>query len=117
VTFDAFSLPTLSDSKPDKPRFSGEDADQSSKNSIPEAMHLAMAKEQDHLVVCIDENNQVVQSYGDTTKFLLQKNFNLNLAELLIRPLDIAFNKLKSATLKTNEKNSAGGIKIIEIGV
>jgi len=68
--------------------------------------------EQGHLVVCIDETDRVIQTYGDTTKYLLQKNFNSNLIELLPKPLVIAFTNLKVSALKSNKKVSVKGVKI-----
>ena len=64
------------------------------------------------MAVCINKKYQVVKFYGDTAKFLLQKNFNLNLEELMPKPLVIAFNTLVIKTLKNNEKATVNGIKI-----
>jgi len=81
-------------------------------STLIEAVNLSLVKDLDYLVVCIDENNHVVKSYGDTTKYLLQKNFNSNLEELLPKPLKVAFNNLVSDSLKTNKKVTVKGIKI-----
>ncbi|MEJ7685406.1 MAG: hypothetical protein WKG06_47710 [Segetibacter sp.] len=72
----------------------------------------ALISDLGYLVVCIDENNEVIQTFGDTTKYLLQKNFNLNLAELLPKPLTVAFNKANRQALQSNEKAVVKGIKI-----
>ncbi len=75
-------------------------------------MNGNLVSELDQLTVCIDENNRVVKAYGDTTKYLLQKNFNLNLTELLPAALVLAFNTIRVQTLKTNKKTAVKGIKI-----
>ncbi len=75
-------------------------------------MNLNLARERDYLAICIDENNQVIKSYGDTTKYLLQKHFISDLVELLPKPLVIALNTLSADALKTNQQATVGGIKI-----
>jgi two-component system CheB/CheR fusion protein len=77
-----------------------------------EAMNANLATELDYLALCIDESNHVVKSYGDTTKYLLQKHFNSNLTELLPKPLALAFNILSTKAVKTNQKSAVKGIKI-----
>ncbi len=81
-------------------------------NSLAEAVNAALVNDLDTLVVCIDENQHVVKFYGDTTKYLLQKNFNSNLSELLPKPLAVAFNTLSTSVLKTGKKANLHSIKI-----
>ncbi|WP_221391240.1 ATP-binding protein [Dyadobacter sp. NIV53] len=66
----------------------------------------------DFLIICIDENNLVVKSYGDTTKYLFQRNFTLNLTDLLEDRLAVAFKTLRNKVIKTNKKASVSGIEI-----
>jgi two-component system CheB/CheR fusion protein len=54
----------------------------------------------------------VIKTYGDTTKYLLQKNFISDLEKLLPRRLAMAFNILSNEVFKTKEKASKSGIKI-----
>src|SRR5579859_4497904 len=75
-------------------------------------MHENMARDLDQLVVCVNENNEVIKSYGDTKKYLLPRHFNSNLIELLPKPLAVAFSVLSINTLKSNEKSTINGIKI-----
>lgn len=112
VRFDAFSLPVLIDKKLAPSISSREDINQNANINLNEAVNEALVNELDCLVVCVDENNQVIKSFGDTTKYLLQKNFKSNLAELLPRPLAVAFNTLSLSALKTNKKVTVNGIKI-----
>ena len=64
------------------------------------------------MALCIDKKYQVIKFYGDTSKFLLQKNFNLNLEELMPKPLVAVFKTLVVNALKNNEKVSINGIRI-----
>ncbi|MES2429730.1 MAG: chemotaxis protein CheB [Bacteroidota bacterium] len=113
VRFDTFSLPELPHIKSTPSAFLREDILPNSSSSMAEAMNTILLTQMDCLAVCIDENNHVVRSYGDTSKYLLQKNFNLNLAELLPAQLAVAFNALSIKALKSNEKFSVSGIKIM----
>jgi two-component system CheB/CheR fusion protein len=109
VRFDAFSLPELK-AKLTPP--SREESVQNLNNTLAEVVNENIVTELDYLAVCIDENNHVVKTYGDTTKYLLQKNFNLNLTELLPRSLAVAFNTLIINVQKTNKKATVNGIKV-----
>jgi len=112
LQFDAFSLPELVDPKRKTSSFSYEDTSQSANNSQAEKMHDSLAEDLDYLAVCIDENNNVVKSYGDTTKYFLQKHYTSNLEALLPKPIAVAFNTLKTSALKTSKKTTLTGIKI-----
>ncbi|MDB5145486.1 MAG: chemotaxis protein CheR [Mucilaginibacter sp.] len=112
VSFDAFLLPELLDVKSSPSPFLREDTSKNAGHTLSDAMNTAFVNQLDCLALCIDENNQVVKSNGDTTKYLLQKHFNSNLSELLPKPLAIAFNTLSIKALKTNERTVATGIKV-----
>jgi two-component system CheB/CheR fusion protein len=112
VRFDAFAMPELFDTKRIAAPYSQEDTSKNTNNILAEAVNVSLVNELDCLVLCVDENNHVIKSYGDTTKYLHQKNFNSNLAELLPKPLAIAFSTLSTNALKTNEKATVNGIKI-----
>ncbi len=112
ISFEAFSMPELLDTKRKPSRFAHEDASKNTNHTLAEAMHESLAKKLDYFAVCIDENNQVIKSYGDTTKYLLHKHFNSNLPDLLPKPLAVAFNTLSKKALKTKENVVLNGIKI-----
>jgi two-component system CheB/CheR fusion protein len=112
VSFDAFSMPEYLDTKRKPFRLSHDDASKNTNHSLTEAMHESLAIRLDYCAVCVDENNQVLKSYGDTTKYLLHKHFNSNLAELLPKPLAVAFNALSKRALKTKENAVLNGIKV-----
>lgn len=114
VSFDAFSLPELSDIKR-TPKQVKEGFTDNIGNSVSEAIQNLLANQQGYLAICIDENNRVVKSYGDT-KYLLQGHFNLNLPELLPKPLAVSFNTLVKEVNKTKKPASLSGIKIKQDG-
>jgi two-component system, chemotaxis family, CheB/CheR fusion protein len=112
IRFDTFSLPQMANVTESRSFSSPKEASQKTTNSLAEAVNNNLIKELDYLAVCIDENNHVIKTYGDTTKYLLQKNFNLNLDELLPPALALAFSAIRMQALKTNNKATVNNIKI-----
>ncbi|MEO5943277.1 MAG: CheR family methyltransferase, partial [Ferruginibacter sp.] len=110
LRFDAFSLPSLQESKFSIPTSLRENGIEKSMFNLDEAVNSELIDDLDQLVVCIDESNHVVKSYGDTTKYLLQKNFYSDLTELLPKQLAIAFSSLKKEALITGKKTTVRGI-------
>lgn len=110
--FSAFLMPALLNTKAAPAPANRVDNYGNKRNNLPEIVYNALISDLSYLVVCINENNEVIQTFGDTTKYLLQKNFNLNLAELLPEPLTVAFKKAKRQALQSNEKAVVKGIKI-----
>ena len=109
--FDVFSLPELLD-KNTITKSTKENFQQNTNNNLTEIINDALLKDLGYLAVCINKKNQVVKFYGDTTKFLLQKNFNLNLEELIPKPLVVAFHTAVISALKNNESVTVNGIKV-----
>ncbi len=107
----SFSVPALFNGEAAMPSALA-DSFEYKKSNLPEIVYNALISDLGEVVVCIDENNHVIQTFGDTTKYLLQKNFNTNLAELLPKPLNVAFSKAKRKALQSNEKASVKGIKV-----
>jgi len=112
VGFDAFLLPELLEQKRLPSKVLLEENKRPGSNGITEAVNSKLVEKLGMLVVCINENNQVVQTYGDTSKYLLQKNFNLDIVDHLPKPLAIAFNTLSVKAKKTNIECSVNNIKI-----
>jgi two-component system CheB/CheR fusion protein len=110
IRFDTFSLPQMVNVNESRPFALRKENLQATRDNIAEAVNGNLMQELDQLIVCIDENNRVVKTFGDTTKYLLQKNFNLNLTELLPETLALAFNTVRLQTLKTNKKTTVKGI-------
>jgi two-component system CheB/CheR fusion protein len=111
LNFDAFAMPEFTELKRNSPFFD-EDRHKSSANHLSEMMSDALMKEMDYMCVFINESNQVIRSYGDTGRYLIQENFNSNLEELLQPPLATAFNTLKTTALKLKERASVTGILV-----
>jgi len=112
VSFDAFSMPEILNVMHQPASFLQGEPIKNISNSMADVMYIELAKEFNCLVVCIDEHNQVIKSYGDTGKYLLQENFNSNLAELLPGSLAIAFNTLVSDSRKTNKRTGVAGVLV-----
>ena len=112
ISYDAFSLPALADIKSVTSLTSRDNSYQYQKNNLTDSVNEVLVNELGYLLVCIDEKNNVVKTYGDTTKYLLQKNFNLNLADLLPKPLAVAFFTASKTALQSNEKVAIRGINI-----
>jgi len=112
VGFDAFLLPELLDLKRLPSKSVLEENKRPNNTSITEAVNLKLVDKLGMLVVCINENNQVVHTFGDTSKYLLQKNFNLDIVDHLPKPLAIAFNTLSVKAKKTDSDCSVNNIKI-----
>jgi len=111
VTFEAFALPEMLDvgrkvaaNNDDTVKFMG--------NSLTENVNAALAHVMDYLAVCVNQDNIVIKSYGNTSKYLIQQNFNTNLVELLPKPLAVAYNTLSKEVLKNNEVAKVKGILI-----
>lgn len=112
ASFDTFSLPDLLDNPRTTSSILREEGIKSPVNVLAETINTSLVNELGYLVVCIDDQNQVVKSYGDTSKYLLHKHFNLNLTELLPKPLAVAFSSLSRKVRKTQNKETLYGIKI-----
>lgn len=112
VRFDAFSIPELFDTK-HAPHLSVlEESSKTANSTLTEAVNASLVNELEQLVVCVDEHSHVLKTYGDTTKYLLQKNFNPNLEELLPKALAVAFNLLRNKAIKTGKKAAVTGINV-----
>jgi len=113
LRFDAFSQIALADIKPTPATaLPAPAANEESKNTLADAVNTSLMMELGYTLVCIDKQNHVIQTFGDTTKYLLQKNFTLNLTELLPKPLAIAFTSASRKALNSNEKALVKGITI-----
>ncbi|WP_139302442.1 chemotaxis protein CheB, partial [Mucilaginibacter polytrichastri] len=112
IAFDAFSMPEFLVTQPKASRISRESPSKNIDHNLAEAIQDGLSKNLDYVAVCVDENNDVIKSYGDTTKYLLHKHFSSNLPDLLPKPLAVAFNTLSKKALTTNENVVLDGIKI-----
>lgn len=104
---DTFLLPELIDRKQENKGFKDAELSKNAVNALADLVSLNLANEFEVAVLCLDNNSNVIQSYGNTAKYLLQKNFNPNLEALLPKPLAMVFNVLKADALKFNKRMTA----------
>jgi two-component system CheB/CheR fusion protein len=112
MNFDSFSLPDLLEIKQVPSLSIAAEIDKNINSALAEAMHTSLANDLDYLTICVNENNQVISSYGDTSTYLLQKHFTSNLTELLPKPLAVVYKTLSTNLLIENKKVEVKGIKI-----
>ncbi len=74
--FNAFTLPALMDTRKNFDTTFSHGDNQNTNNTLAEAVNETLMSELGYLLLCIDEKNIVVKTSGDTSKYLLQKNFN-----------------------------------------
>ncbi|WP_264563462.1 chemotaxis protein CheB [Flavobacterium sp. N3904] len=86
------------------------DVSKSSNNTLTETINTTLANQIGYLAICVDQENTVIKSYGHTSKYLLAKNFNTNLPELLPRALAVAYNTLSKEAFKNEESATVKGI-------
>jgi two-component system CheB/CheR fusion protein len=115
IHFDGFALPQMVDINENKMLRVRTNTPEKDNNHVTEGMMAMLAESLDFLAISIDENYMVIKTYGNTAKYLLQKNFNLHLPELLPRPLSIAFNSAIINARKGKQKVILNGLDI-EIG-
>jgi two-component system CheB/CheR fusion protein len=75
-----------------------------SKSALIEQISAAVFEASGFVGVCTDENLIVVQSFGDTSPYLKNINFNHNLNDLLPEDISIVFKAAAHKALKLNEK-------------
>jgi two-component system CheB/CheR fusion protein len=113
VNFETFTLPEYTYHKPIGLEPSRAEISKSPDRSLDGAINETIFnEEQSSLLICIDENNKVLKSYGPTGRFLHQKNFTSDLTELLPGPLNIAFKTACNKASETRKKAVVTGILI-----
>lgn len=106
----ALSLPRFNDTKPRPALPSGETSIDIREDTV--LLTDALVKELGALVLVIDKGDQVIRSFGETPRYLLQKHFSIDLKELLPKSLAVSFALLKERSLRIDERVVATGIPI-----
>jgi two-component system CheB/CheR fusion protein len=107
VHFDTFFLPSLEQGKPLSLPSSAKGMEVSAgKPLLGDVLSEIMISEYGGAGVCVDENMQVVNSFGELTKYLLPKVFNLNLLELLPQTLALPVRAAFQQALKSGQSVS-----------
>ena len=112
VRFESFSLPRVMYAKPSDLVNPLDDTFKSIDRTLGDAVSETVMTDLGYLIVCIDQNEKILKSYGDTSKFLLQKILTSDLTELLPGPLAVAFKTVRSEVAISNESTLVSGIKI-----
>jgi two-component system CheB/CheR fusion protein len=102
--FDTFSLPNLEQGKLlFIPTAKGVELP-AGKPPLGEVLSELVVSEYGVAGVCVDENMQVVDSFGELTHYLLPKVFNFNLLELLPQTLALPVRAALQRALKSGQK-------------
>lgn len=104
IKFDTFSSQMIEGVKTTKMEVSKKSVAPFSKSGLADQISRAAFSASGFTGVCTDENLMVIQSFGDTTSFLKNINFNNNLYDLLPEEIGIAFKAAAHKALKLNEK-------------
>jgi two-component system CheB/CheR fusion protein len=110
LRFDAFSLPDLLEIKRTPALVAKDDTYRKIKDSLSDEICETLFADLGYLTVCINENNQVIKSYGDATEFLLPVHYTNLLTDLLPKSLSLAFSSLKKTVLETGNMAKLSGI-------
>lgn len=111
LNFDTFLTPTLQESKEsvNPPRRA---SNTQKKSAVPAAkIDISLLIDIGYSGAWIDENNQVLNVFGDTDTFLLKKMFVHHLPDLLSKSLQVAFTTGSIEADKTNKLMVIKGIK------
>ena len=112
LNFDTFLMPTLLEGKEQlnfKPLIDN------SKNSIakgPEIIDTNLLIDLGYAGALVDKNNQVLNVFGDTPTYLINKMFVHNLDDLLVKPLQVAFTTARMEADKQNKLIAVKGISV-----
>jgi two-component system, chemotaxis family, CheB/CheR fusion protein len=108
LNFDTFALPEIITHRQETT--TKDETYKNMNNAFVETVNSLIANQIGYLAICVDIENTVIKSYGDTSKYLLPQNFNTNLPELLPRALAVAYNSLSKEVLKNDELATVKGI-------
>ncbi|MCF2518852.1 CheR family methyltransferase [Dyadobacter sp. CY351] len=112
VNFETFTVPEYTYHKPASLAVSQPEANKTPDRTLDSAIHETVLNEEQRLLVCVDENNKVLKSYGPTDRFLTQKILTSDLTELLPGPLNIAYKTACKKVSETHKKSVVTGVVI-----
>ena len=112
VNFEAFILPGYTYYKPASPGPSQSEAIKIPDRTLDGAIHETVLNEEQRLLICVDENNKVLKSYGATGRFLTQKILTSDLTELLPSALNIAYKTACKKVSETQKRAVVTGVQI-----
>ncbi|MEO7215694.1 chemotaxis protein CheB [Mucilaginibacter sp.] len=112
IRFDTFSSHVIGDMKTTTVEVSKKHHVPVSKSELAGQINSALLRESDFNGVCTDENLLVVQSFGNTSAYLKNINFNHNLNDLLPERISTAFKAAAHKALKLNERVVLDGLDL-----
>ncbi|MCE7059147.1 CheR family methyltransferase [Dyadobacter sp. CY343] len=112
VNFETFTLPDYTYHKPASLGVSQPETNKIPDRTLDGAIHETILNEEQRLLICVDENNKVLKSYGVTGRFLVQKILTSDLTELLPGPLNIAFKTACKKVSETLKKAVITGVQV-----
>ncbi len=104
IRFDTFSSHLIGDMKTTKVEIKKKSIAPVSKSGLNDQINSALVKECELNGVCTDEKLSVVQSFGDTKKYLKNINFNYSLTDLLPEHISVALKAAAHKALQLNER-------------
>jgi two-component system CheB/CheR fusion protein len=110
--FNSFSLLVNEEVKPVKLPYTDSFDTSFKKIELVEKVNESIMNEFGVSGVCIDNNFNIVQNFGDLSKYLLPKMFEFNLNELLSRNLKVA---VRTAVSKAQKLNGKAAIKQVHM--
>ena len=112
LSFEAFTVPEFNQIHPASPGHAQQEVAKTPDRTLDSAVNETVFNEEKRLIVCIDESNKVLKSYGPAARFLHQKNFTSDLTEVLPGPLSVAFKTIRSKVSHSGQKATVTGIMI-----
>jgi two-component system CheB/CheR fusion protein len=112
VNFDTFILPQVAQGKLVNTSSPRQEVYKNSERTLADAVNETLVEDLGCLVVCIDEKNKILKTYGDTSRFLLQKILVTDLTELLPEPLAIAYKTVISKVDASQRSMSVNEVRI-----
>lgn len=112
MLFNNFSFPVPSEIKSATPSYTVPISSPQKRAILVESVNEAVMDACGFAGVCIDKNMNIVQSFGDLSKYLIQKMLELNLYELLPEQLSIAARTAISQAKNPDKKVVINNIQI-----
>jgi two-component system CheB/CheR fusion protein len=112
LNFDTFLMPTLLEGKEQLNLKPFTDYSKNSKAKNAETIDTNLLIDLGYAGVLIDKNNQVVNVFGNTQIYLINKMFVHHLDDLLVKPLQVAFT---TARMEADKQNKLIAVKDINV--
>lgn len=112
LNFDTFLMPTLQEGREQLNFKPFTDYSKNSKTKGPETIDTSLLIDLGYAGALVDKNNQVLNVFGNTLTYLINKMFMHNLDDLLVKPLQVAFTTARMEADKQNKLIAIKGINV-----